>query len=439
MRIVVITAGAAGMYCGSCMHDNTLAAALNRLGHDALLMPTYTPIRTDEVNVSQSRVFFGGINVFLQQKSWLFRHTPWLLDRLLDYPRLLRWVSRFAVNTKYEDLGDLTISMLQGKHGHQAKEVDKLVTWLQDEHKPDVILLTNVLLSGIIPELKRRLGIPIFPTLQGDDIFLAGLPERDRRESIRLIGQNCALADGFLVTSGFYADAMAEYLQLPRTKMHIIYPGLNLRGHGGPREHRSEPPYTIGYFARICPEKGFHHLVDAFLLLKQNPDAPACKLRVSGWLGENNRPYFDANIQKLTDAGYAADVEYIESPNHASKVRFLQSLDLLSVPTTYHEPKGLYILEALANGTPVVQPRHGSFPELIEATGGGYLVAPDDPVALAEGILTALRDSAARIELGRKGQAVVLERFTDQGMAMATLELLQRFVTAPATDPISVG
>src|SRR6516162_8858834 len=143
MRIAYITAGAAGMFCGSCMHDNTLVTALRAAGHDALLVPTYTPIRTDEDDVSQKRVFFGGINVYLQQKFALFRHTPWLLDRLLDARRLLRWVSRFAVSTKYEDLGDLTVSMLKGEHGHQRKEVAKLVRWLRDEVKPEVVNLTN--------------------------------------------------------------------------------------------------------------------------------------------------------------------------------------------------------------------------------------------------------------------------------------------------------
>src|SRR5260370_18042879 len=122
MKSEVSTAGAAGMYCGSCMKDNTLAAALNRLGHDALLIPTYTPIRTDEEDVSQHRVFFGGINVYLQQKSGIFRHTPWFLDRLLDFPRLLRWVSRFAVRTRPQNLGELTISLPQVEKRKQRKQ-----------------------------------------------------------------------------------------------------------------------------------------------------------------------------------------------------------------------------------------------------------------------------------------------------------------------------
>src|ERR1700684_4457146 len=126
MKIAYITAGAAGMFCGSCMHDNTLVAALRAQGHDALLIPTYTPIRTDEADRSQSRVFCGGINVYLQQHSALFRKTPWFLDRLFDFPRLLRWVSRFAVRTQAQELAELTISMLKGEHGHQRKEVAKL-------------------------------------------------------------------------------------------------------------------------------------------------------------------------------------------------------------------------------------------------------------------------------------------------------------------------
>src|SRR5437762_11241206 len=145
MKIAYITAGAANMYCGSCMHDNTLVSALLAQGHDALLVPLYTPIRTDEPDVSQKRVFFGGINVYLQQKLSLFRHTPWLLDRLLDARGLLRWVSRFAVKTEASSLGGLTLSVLRGEHGHQRKEVAKIVRWLADDVKPDLVNLTNVL------------------------------------------------------------------------------------------------------------------------------------------------------------------------------------------------------------------------------------------------------------------------------------------------------
>src|SRR5207248_2189380 len=100
MRIAAITAGAAGMFCGSCLHDNTLAAALVALGHDALLIPTFTPIRTDEVDVSTGRIFLGGINVYLDQYA-AFRWVPRFARGWLDRPGLLRWVERFGGATDY--------------------------------------------------------------------------------------------------------------------------------------------------------------------------------------------------------------------------------------------------------------------------------------------------------------------------------------------------
>ena len=215
------------------MHDNTLVAELIAQGHDALLIPTYTPIRTDEADVSQRRVFFGGINVYLQQKSALFRHTPWFFDRLLDFPRLLRWVSRFAVKTQAELLGELSLSMLRGEHGHQRKEIAKLTRFLANDVHPEIITFTNVLLSGMVPMLRERLHVPILGVLQGDDIFLEALPEAYRRPAIELIRENCQGFAGFIATSHYYADFMAEYLGLPRERIHVIHPGLNLKGFAG--------------------------------------------------------------------------------------------------------------------------------------------------------------------------------------------------------------
>jgi glycosyltransferase involved in cell wall biosynthesis len=149
---------------------------------------------------------------------------------------------------------------------------------------------------------------------------------------------------------------------------------------------------------------------------------------VSGWLGENNRSYFNEIQQRLTAWGLADSFDHVPAPDHASKVRFLQCLDVLSVPTTYREPKGLYILEALANGVPVVQPRHGSFPELVEATGGGLLVEPDNPAALARGLQHLLVDRGQRDELGRRGQDAVRQRFTAEAMARNTAAVFGKYV-----------
>jgi glycosyltransferase involved in cell wall biosynthesis len=316
--------------------------------------------------------------------------------------------------------------MLQGTHGKQRKEVAALTDWLASEVRPDVVILTNALLSGVIPELERRLRVPIFVTLQGDDVFLDALPAADREKCIELIRRNCSDVAGFIATSRYYCDHMATYLGLLLERIHVVYPGINLAGHGGARTVRTKGPLTVGYFARICPEKGFHNLVEAYVRLRQMPGAPLARLRASGWLGENSRAFFNEQLAVLKDAGLDRDFEYVDSPTHADKVRFLQSVDVLSVPTTYREPKGLYLLEAWANGLPVVQPQHGAFRELIEESGGGLLVEPNDSLALAEGLRRILEDHSLRDQIGRAGEAAVRERFTAGAMARGVASLLEQ-------------
>lgn len=429
MKIAYITAGAAGSFCGSCLRDNTLVAALRDRGHDALLIPTYTPVRTDEVDVSNKRVFFGALNVVLQDNLGFFRHTPWFLDRLLDAPVLLRFLSRFAGKTQAADLVNLTLSMLRGEHGHQKKEVEKLVAWLRDDLKPDVIVLTNVLLSGVVPSLKKSLGVPIVGVLQGDDIFLDALPAAARQKSIALIRDNCKDCDRFIATCTAYADFMATYIGLPREKIDVVYPGIRVQGYE-PKPPRSKAePFTIGYFARICPEKGLHHLVDAYCYLKKlRPDANV-RLRVAGYLGVAQQKFLDVQEAKLAAAGVRETYSREDCPSHADKQRFLRDLDVLSVPTSYREPKGLYILEALASGVPVVQPRHGSFPELIEQTGGGLLVEPENAADLARALLH-LHDNRDHADtLGRQGRQAVLDRFHANAMADNTAKVLATLLT----------
>jgi glycosyltransferase involved in cell wall biosynthesis len=426
MKIAYITAGAAGSFCGSCMRDNTLVAALRQQGHDAVLIPTYTPIRTDETDVSYKRIFFGGINVFLQDKLSFFRHTPWFLDRLLDAPGLIRWLSTFAGKTQAAELVDLTLSMLRGEHGRQRKEFEKLIAWLKDELQPDIVVLTNVLLSGLIPPLKEALKRPVVAVLQGDDIFLDGLPAAARAQAIMLIRNNCIDCDRYIATCRAYAEFMSTYLGVPRDKIDVVYPGIKLNGYAPKSPRPTSAPFTIGYFARICPEKGLHVLVDAFCELKrQRPDADV-RLRVAGYFGPAQEEFLAAQEAKLAAAGLTHHYAHVDCPSHDDKVRFLHELDVLSVPTTYREPKGLYVLEAWASGVPVVQPSHGSFPELVGATGGGVLVEPENPAALARAILDLhdRRDEAQA--LGKRGQDVVTNRFHAAAMATETTTVLTK-------------
>jgi glycosyltransferase involved in cell wall biosynthesis len=282
--------------------------------------------------------------------------------------------------------------------------------------------------------VKKALGVPVLVTLQGDDIFLDELPDADRKRCFELIRENGRSVDAYISTSAYYADHMASYLGIARESIHVIQPGVNLAGHGGPITVRTDGPHTIGYFARICPEKGFHRAVEAFIKLRQLPGTPAAKLKASGWLGANNRPYFEEQRKRLEAAGLLADFEHVECPTHEDKVRFMRSIDVLCVPTVYREPKGLYVLEAWANGVPVVLPSHGAFTELVESTGGGLLVPPNSTDDLAKALLRMLTDDAFRDKCGRAGEAAVRERFTADVMARETVALPERITrSAPLT------
>jgi glycosyltransferase involved in cell wall biosynthesis len=423
MRIAQISAGAAGMYCGSCLHDNTLAAALQRMGHDVALIPTYTPIRTDETDVSIDQVFYGAVNVYLEQKTALFRHTPWLVDRLLNRPGLLQWVSSRGASVEARDLGDLTLSVLQGENGKQRKELDKLVDWLRDSHRPEIVTLPNSMFLGLAHRIRDELGVPVLCAVQGEDLFLEQLQEPYYDEVRRVLRDKVRDVDGLISMSDFYADFMAEYLGVARQKVHVVKLGLNLDGHGVGPDDRDDRPFMIGYLARLCPEKGLHLLVDAFRLLAEREGKEQLRLRIAGYVSERDRPYVDGILEQIRSWGLDDVVDFFGEVDRAQKIEFLSSIHVLSVPTTYREPKGLFVLEALANAVPVVQPRHGTFPEMIESTGGGLLVEPGSTDELAAALQNLMNDADRRQSLARTGKRNVHQHWNERVMAEATLEL----------------
>jgi glycosyltransferase involved in cell wall biosynthesis len=411
MRIAYIAAGAAGMYCGSCLHDNTLAAELGRQGHDVSLIPTYTPIRTDDVDVSIDHVFYGAVNVYLEQKSGLFRRTPRFLDRLLNGRRFLDWVSKRGSSIDPKELGDMTLSVLQGEEGRQKKELERLVEWLSGDLRPDVVHLTNSMLLGLARRIKAEVGVPVVCQLQGEDIFIEQLNEPWRTRVRDTLRERARDIDGFIVNSEFYGEFMADYLDVRDGRIHRIPLGLNLEGHGGPRPELPDEPFVVGYLARICPEKGLHVLIEAFARLAERAGRERVRLRVAGWLGDRDRDYLEGCRERLRELGLSERVEILGEVARGEKIAFLQSLHVLSVPTTYREPKGLFVLEALANGVPVVQPRHGAFPEMVEATGGGLIVDPDSPDSVADGLHALVADPERRAALGRAGREAVHRDF----------------------------
>ena len=429
MKVAYITAGAAGMYCGTCIHDNTVATALNKQGHNVTLIPTYTPTRTDEENISLNRIFYGGINVYLQQKLSIFRRTPWALDRILDSPSLLNGLSRFSASTDAQDLGQLTISMLNAEQGKQKKELMKLIKWLIETNKPEIVYLSNSMLVGMSREIKKALGVPVVCALQGEDIFLRDLIEPYKTEALNLLAERAVDADGFVAPCNYYAQFMAEeYLKVPLDKIDVVPLGLNLDGHGNLTDKPEPPPLIIGYLARICPEKGLHVLAHAFYKLTKELGADNIELHVAGYLGKKDEPYFEELGKQINTWGLQERFVHHGELTRSEKIDFLNRLHVFSVPTIYRESKGLSILEALANGVPVVQPEHGAFPEMIAATEGGILVEPESSDALAQGISQLFQNPSKRKQLGVAGKNNVHQKFGHEIIAQQLMKVFRKYV-----------
>jgi len=429
LKIVYLSPGAAGMYCGSCMNDNMLARSLMEMGHDVMLLPLYTPLQTDEQDVSESRVFFGGINVYLQEKLPPFRHLPRFMDRVLDSRWLLNSVARGSVKTDPTELGPLTLSIVRGEHGHQRKEVDRLVDWLSSQERPSLVNLSNLMIAGSVPAIKRRLKVPVLLTLQGDDVFLDELAEPYRSQVMAELRSLAEQIDGVMVHSQFYAEAMSDYFEIPREKFHVVPLGIRAEDYRSiSAEADSRRPPTVGYFARICHAKGLHVLIDAMLKLREMPGTEDARLRVAGWLGASDKAYFDNQRARLEATGEADFATFDFAVGGAEKKTFFESIDVLSVPTVYRDPKGRFVLEALASGVPVVQPEHGAFPELLRDTGGGRLVQPEAPQQLAEQLHDLLTNDEERRRLGEVGREAVGQRHSEAVAAQAVADVFRQYV-----------
>jgi glycosyltransferase involved in cell wall biosynthesis len=427
LKIVQLTPGAGEMYCGNCLRDNALVAEWNRLGHDVCMVPLYLPLTLDEPDQSTNvPIFFGGINVFLDHKiPWLWRCLPMRFRKLFDSRTLLKSVGRKVSKTNPAEVGALTVSMLQGEHGRQIKELQELSDWLQHDQKPNVISFSNALLLGMSNHLQKATGAKTVCFLAGEDTFVDSLPEPYCSQAWELIRAHVQKIDLLIAPSRYYAELMSERMELPLERVHVVYNGINTADFANAADP-AEPnrPPTLGFFARMCTAKGLDVLVDAFIEIRKRGNVPRLKLKVGGNLNKWNEPLVNVLKLKLKAEGLEQEVSFHPNVSRADKIRFLRSLDVFSVPAVSNEPFGFYVVEALAAGVPVVLPARSTFPELIEKSGGGVLYPFESPTALVETLEQLFIDESKRQHLSNTGRRNALEFFSVKRVAQETTELI---------------
>lgn len=374
LKIVFLTPGTGGWYCGACMRDNALTKALLAAGHEVSLLPMYLPLQLDEEVLAGSHavpVFFGGINIYLRQKFAGSRYLPGWFDKLLNHPRLLRGVARHSHMTSARDHGEMTLAMLRLEDHRFGKELDQLCAWLEQE-TPDILCLSTALQAGMIRELKRRMGVKVICCFQGEDTFLDHLPEPYRDACWRELAARVRDADLLVAPSRFYANLMEQRLGPDNLTIEVMPNGINLDGYV-PLTEKPGPP-VIGFLARMAREKGLEIMVDAFVHLRTVLGHPDARLHLAGAATAENLPLIESLQQRLAAAGLTDQVCWQTNISREEKIRMLRALTMFSVPATYPEAFGLYVIEAMASGVPVVQPAAASFPEILEKAGVGVLV-----------------------------------------------------------------
>jgi len=431
MKIVQIVAGSGGtFYCENCLRDSLLAKALLRQGHDAVLVPLYLPMFTDDSAIeNNSPVFFGGINTYLQQKLPVFRRTPRWVDRLFDSPLLLKMAARQSGTVSADGMGDMTLSMIKGEEGNQAKELERLVKWLKDSEQPDVIHITNVMLIGAARRLKEELGVPIVCVMQDEDTWLDELDGDYGQRCWCAIRERASDIDMFVAVSRDYARTMQERMALSDDRISTVYVGVDLADY--PQVDLLSDPPVVGYLSKMTPSLGLEELVEAFIALKQRKELSEIKLKAMGGMVGPDKGFVRKLTARLAAEGMDSDAEFIPGLEKEDRLRFLQSLSVMSVPMKSGGAFGTFMVEAWACGIPVVQPDIGAFPELVELSRGGLIYEAESEKSLREALATVLTDRDKARQLGHAGRIAAETHFNIEVMADKMLEIYNAVTDRP--------
>jgi glycosyltransferase involved in cell wall biosynthesis len=426
MKIINIVPGFGGtFYCGNCLRDSAYAASLREEGHDAVILPVYLPLSMkNKHEQGEIPVFYGAVNIYLKQQFPILRKMPSWMEHLLDSPLVLDLAARKAGSTRANGMEDLTESMLRGEDGFQNRELQQLVDFLKYHEKPDVVHLSNALLLGMAEKIRREVGVPVVCSLQDEDVWMDAMDPGRQRGIWQLLSEKAQSVDAFIAVSSYFARLMQAHLSIPGEKLHVVPIGVKPDNYMVTTPAFN--PQAIGYLSRICHENGFEILVDAFILLKKEGNFRELKLHVTGGMTSDDRPFLKKQLEKLKQCSIRDDLVLFDDFSLEGLKRFFSTLTLLSVPVLKGEAFGLYQVEAMASGIPLVQPELGAFPEIIKTSGGGVIYSPNTAAGLAYKLKEVLSVPEKLNEMSIAGRKAVEETFNCRKLTEKMIEVYQR-------------
>ncbi|MDQ2180458.1 glycosyltransferase family 4 protein [Marinifilum sp. D714] len=392
MNILQIIPGSGGsFYCGNCLRDDKFYLAMKKQGHQVTKLPMYLPLFSDEHDLNEIPVFYGAISIYLKQLYPIFQKAPAWVDKLLNSKPMLKLAASMAGSTSAKGLEEMTISMLMGEEGKQKEELHRMVSWMAEHLQPDVLHLSNALLLGLAPKLRE-----VFPdavivcSLQDEDVWVDAMNDSFRKKIWKLMSEKAQAIDGFIAVSDFYAKVSLEKMDIPESKVFINHLGVE------PNDYQvkafEEKARNIGYISRMCEANGFDIMIDAFILLKQDKEFDDVQLILTGGSTGDDKDILKKTEKKLKNVKLWNDVEFHEDFDGSGRHDFFSKVQMISVPVRNGEAFGLYLLESMASGVPVVQPKLGAFPEIVDKSKGGIIYDNNSKEELCDALKSLLRD-----------------------------------------------
>jgi glycosyltransferase involved in cell wall biosynthesis len=422
LKIIHIIPGSGGsFYCGNCLRDSKYFDTLRKMGHDVIKVPMYLPIFSDERDLNEVPVFYGAVSIYLKQLMPLFRKAPAWVDKLLNSKPMLKYAASKAGSTRAKGLEEMTISMLLGEKGKQHEELERMTDWMKDHFKPDVVHLSNALLSGLARKLKEKLNVPVVCSLQDEDVWVDIMSAQNRKRVWDLMAENAAYVDRFISVSHYYAAVSAEKMSISPDKISSIHIGVDPSEY----EYRNsrEKARTIGYISRMCHENGLDILADAFILLKKQKAFDDLKLIITGGQTGDDKLYLRQIRKKLDKSGLLSSVDFHKEFEGEGRKAFFAKASVISVPVRNGEAFGIYIAESLASGIPVVQPALGAFPEVLATTGGGIIYRENNPEGLSSALKQLLDDPERLMQLSEEARKGAEQHLSINELAKELVEV----------------
>lgn len=425
MNIIQIIPGSGGsFYCGNCLRDSKYVDALRKEGHQVVKIPMYLPLFADEHDITDIPVFYGAISIYLKQLYPIFRKAPKWFDKLLNSKPMMKFASSMAGSTRAKGLEDMTVSMLLGEEGKQKEELERMVDWIAGHCKPDIIHISNALLLGLAQQLKEKLDVPVFCSLQDEDVWVDAMHLSFRGQIWKLMHEKAKSVDTFIAVSNYYGDVMKERMDLPAEKIENIYLGV------APEDYTFinsvSKPRSVGYISRMCHENGFDIVVDAFILLKKKKCFEDVKLIATGGSTGDDKIYIKGLKAKIRGNNLESEVDFHEIFEGPGRMEFFEKSCLISVPVRKGEAFGMYLLESMVCGIPVVQPALGAFPEIVGISGGGTIYQQNTPEGLAKAWEELLVDKSKLEKLSNQARKGVEEKFNIHQHAREMVEAYEK-------------